>query len=220
MVTRAIILLIVLFIIGEQCHMCLVNPKQRGTMNNINQVLAPDCALDKISRPPGTYDNYCGGRAAETPAVTYTPNTIITVVFQKNNNHFTATTLSSFKVFLLSSTDAAANRQQLHSVNDSNTPELSLYVQSVQLPNVQNPHAVLQVIYDAPWNNTDYVYYQCADIAILSPNQPMPTPTNDSGLVAGLIIGFILVIAISIGGTCWYFKRTSYTTISQFYLGK
>lgn len=147
-------------------------------MDNINQAPAPDCGLERNNTTPGKFDGYCGGRAPQAPVVTYAPGSAISIVFKKNFQHPNNSFLSTgFYVFLLSSPDPSATRHPLLVFNDTPSASLTLYVKTVTIPaDVNYPNAVLQLIYDAPYGDTDYVYYQCADVSVVPKPSPPPVP--------------------------------------------
>jgi len=107
--------------------------------------------------------------------------------------------------YLQHSGDQNAARNLLYDVADTNTSSLTILAITVTLPNLQLPNAVIQVIYDAPYNGINYVYYQCSDIAIVSPGKV--DPPSSAGLVIGLIFAFLFVIGASIFGTRYYYTR-------------
>jgi len=188
-----------------QAHLCLINPPQRGPVPPLNTPATPECSVVEISKVPHQYTTFCGQLAPKNPIITYTPGSIVPMAWQKNNNHFNTTNpASSFSVFLLSSTDAmSAKRHALFSIPDNNDPQLTVIIQLVQIPAALGEfnHAVLQVVYDAPYDGKDYVYYQCVDIAV---RYPAP---NRAGVVVGVLFGFILVALIAVAATRYWMMR-------------
>eukprot|EP01096_Ripella_sp_DP13-Kostka_P001095 TRINITY_DN11324_c0_g1_i1.p2 TRINITY_DN11324_c0_g1~~TRINITY_DN11324_c0_g1_i1.p2 ORF type:complete len:175 (-),score=53.14 TRINITY_DN11324_c0_g1_i1:90-560(-) len=134
-------------------HMCLFSPVQRGTMNNVNTPASPDCGL--TTGP-------CGSRGAQNPLIAVQSGGNLTVVFQKNLNHYYAPAPGFFNVTLAVTPSSAPIR--LASIPDTNTASLYVYTVSVTLPLVLSSHAVLGVQYDT--NSEPGIFYQCTDISI------------------------------------------------------
>lgn len=64
-----------------QAHVCLLSPQQRGGPHTITAAADPWCKL---------LDGPCGGASPEDPVVQYRRNDTLTVVWQKNQDHWQA----------------------------------------------------------------------------------------------------------------------------------
>eukprot|EP01121_Diplochlamys_sp_Union-15-3_P000395 TRINITY_DN1036_c0_g1_i1.p1 TRINITY_DN1036_c0_g1~~TRINITY_DN1036_c0_g1_i1.p1 ORF type:complete len:154 (+),score=40.38 TRINITY_DN1036_c0_g1_i1:41-502(+) len=141
------------FLSIASAHLCLISPKQRGPIDNINKPLDPECFF---------LDGPCGSSPATTPTVEYNGGENVTIIFQKNENHWNSTNPGSFNIAV--QTSANGPFQQIWTIPDENTPHLTLYSASVIIPAVNTPAAVLQVTYVT--NSKIGTFYQCADIAV------------------------------------------------------
>jgi len=77
MKTTILMILIVLIALAHQCfsHLCLLNPKQRGQMGDLEEAGSSECA--RFTFP-------CGENTPETPTMAVKRGSLFAVVFQKN----------------------------------------------------------------------------------------------------------------------------------------
>lgn len=138
-------------------HTCLLNPLQRGdSLAGLNSVGAPVCGNLNTSQ--------CGNMPAQAPLFSMVAGSNYTVVFQKNENHWTA----AFPVaWVLSIAQTAASNMQFLTLSrflDANTPSLSILEEAVTLPMVLEPTPMtIQLQYVCAFGT----FYQCADIMVL-----------------------------------------------------
>jgi len=140
-------------IVAINGHMCMLSPPQRGGAVQIMSSPDPDCKKTT---------QYCGGVEPELPSVYYPSNSNVTIVLQKNVNHWSNTTKSGALVvsFAMSPSSSFV---ELARVTDSDTPSWSVYEISVTLPSVETNQGVIMAYYDA---NIGEVFYQCSDVGI------------------------------------------------------
>ncbi|XP_038052207.1 uncharacterized protein LOC119724948 [Patiria miniata] len=157
---KAVVVLVCL-VCAASAHICLLNPHQRGSMRGINTKEADDCGL--LHKP-------CGGRPQEKPAIQIKGGSSYSVVFQKNLNHFASypngtATNGYFEISFWTTTQCHV----LDKINDSATPSLTLYTQTVTMPDGPlGVSAILQLTYvtnshDVPMGG---IFYQCTDIEL------------------------------------------------------
>ena len=126
-------------------------------MEGINAAAAKDCAL--LTGP-------CGKRPAEDPIVTLSIGHNVSVIFQKNLNHFDAAKPGAF-VVSISKSAPILKFVPLLTVKDTNSTSLTLYTESVKIPeNYEGDNAVLQDKYVTDNPAAPAVFYQCADVGI------------------------------------------------------
>lgn len=139
-----------------EAHLCLFNPRQRGTMNGINTAGSNDCIL---------LDNPCGNRPAMKPTVGIVAGDVFEVVFQKNLDHYNKTNPGMF-VVSIGENSADPKFQEIAMVQDSGTPSLHVYQLNVTFPKMMSDGAVVQVKYVTNNAQAPAVFYQCADIML------------------------------------------------------
>lgn len=137
-------------------HMCLLYPKQRGTLNGYDRSGSSDCGLQ-------TPD--CGGRRkSSNNMAAFTRGSNHTVMIQKNIDHHPG----SFEIVLMNQPESSLYITRLASIPDTNEPSLAVYYVNVQIPsNVPigvTSEYILQVVYNT--NAASQKYYECADILI------------------------------------------------------
>lgn len=135
-------------------HLCILEPKQRGSISGINNPGTDDCIL--IHGP-------CGGRPAETPTTIYKDNGNYTVIFQKNLDHYNKAAPGYFAVTLMSSSFTKV----LAHVSDAGEKSLTLYEPSISLATVPKGTYFLQVTYVTRNPKAPAVFFQCADVQIV-----------------------------------------------------
>ncbi|KAH3855353.1 uncharacterized protein LOC127871003 [Dreissena polymorpha] len=137
----------------SSAHMCLVEPKQRGSIMGLDKEGADDCIL--LNGP-------CGGRMMEEPMTMFKSGGNFTVIIQKNLDHWAKATPGFFGINLM---HGSATRT-LTTVPDMGEPSLTLYTAMGQIPMGFTGPAVLQVTYVTKNPQAPAVFYQCADILI------------------------------------------------------
>ncbi|XP_070534912.1 uncharacterized protein [Ptychodera flava] len=147
-----------LFFICVECHVCMISPPQRGSMQGLNTPGADDCIL--LTGP-------CGGRnSTGAPSQGVRLGSQYTVTFQKNLDHFNSTTPGKFTIGMSDPTQQTF--QQLSMVPDDSQPSLSLYSVNVTIPGVVYTHGVIQVQYQTNNPAAPPVFYQCADVFLFA----------------------------------------------------
>jgi len=150
---KQIIIFVILIVTSCLAHVCFLNPEQRGGVNSgINQIASNECF--QTTAP-------CGSFPQGAPEVFYASGENITVIFQKNLNHWDATNPGNFTVNF---SENGMMWKNLASMPDNNDASLTLFTLNVTIPNIKAPKTMLQVIY-AP-NGPPGPFYQCADIGI------------------------------------------------------
>eukprot|EP01012_Entosiphon_sulcatum_P040758 TRINITY_DN54471_c0_g1_i1.p1 TRINITY_DN54471_c0_g1~~TRINITY_DN54471_c0_g1_i1.p1 ORF type:complete len:163 (-),score=21.24 TRINITY_DN54471_c0_g1_i1:60-512(-) len=137
----------------SSAHLCLLNPKQRGPVNNLNTAGSPQCL--QVQGP-------CGTVPREVARVDLLPN--VTIVFQKNLDHYNPANPGSFVVSIASETDMKFIK--LGEVPDAGDKSLTLYTEEISIPRSIRGPAVLQVTYTTNNPQAPPVFYQCADVLV------------------------------------------------------
>jgi len=145
--------IVLLFCVSCLAHVCLLNPEQRGGVNSgINQIASNECF--QTTGP-------CGSFPQSPPMVFYGSGQNLTVIFQKNLNHWDASAPGNFTINF----SDGNSWHNLASMPDNNDASLTLFALNVTLPNTKSGKSMLQVIY-AP-NGPAGPFYQCADIGVI-----------------------------------------------------
>merc|ERR1712012_234075 len=147
-------------------HLCLISPPQRGSMEGLNKGGSDDCILLK---PP------CGGRDRPQHPIGLGAGENFTVTFQKNLDHFNASTPGYFSVSLL----ALEGRNhtvghEVYKTEDTSAPSLSLYSANITIPHEHRGHMILQAQYVTKNPKAPAVFYQCSDVNIIPGPHPGP----------------------------------------------
>ncbi|OWF54568.1 uncharacterized protein LOC110443464 [Mizuhopecten yessoensis] len=142
-------------------HMCLLNPRQRGSLSGYNKPAAADCYL--------TTDE-CGGRMRNpNNMAVFQRGMNYTVVLQKNLDHHNSTNPGSFDISLHHKTDISFYTRFLTSIPDTEEPSLTLYMTDIHIPHdlqlSESPNYILEVAYTT--NTIPIVFRQCADIVVI-----------------------------------------------------
>lgn len=165
--------LLVLVLVGfSSAHICSIEPPQRGGFS-IGQAGDPSCyrRVDCSSQPAGPVTR------------TYTAGSTVTLLVQQNLNHFSAF-FGGYIDVALAPSPSNLTFTTLAWRNDFVGHEQVLqtnYSLQVTMPSTPSPHAVLRVRYVSnnpdeidPPANVQAIFWQCADVAIVSgaPQQP------------------------------------------------
>ncbi|KAL5493680.1 hypothetical protein EMCRGX_G014890 [Ephydatia muelleri] len=126
-------------------------------MQGLNSPGAPDCIY--LEAP-------CGNVAAETAHVYFSKGDNISVVFQKNLDHFYSQSPGQFIVSLAQLSDAPQFEKVL-TIPDDKQPSLTLYTPNITLPSTLSGPVVLQVVYVTNNPQAPASFYQCADIRVI-----------------------------------------------------
>eukprot|EP00483_Globobulimina_turgida_P001415 UN01417 len=149
--------LVALFVVSE-CHMCLVSPYQRGapvTHADFDKQGADVCGL--TTGP-------CGGvNASNSEFTVFEAGERISVVLQKNLDHFNKDAPGNFTVAIL---HPNTTRYNLGIIKDDDAPSGSLYPINGQIPPMDEGRYVLQAVYHTNNPNAPAAFYQCADIGV------------------------------------------------------
>jgi len=140
MLRSACLLLVVLALSSfVDSHMCMLQPMQRGALGDPNETANPNCFL--TTGP-------CGARKPQPPSIAFVPGSNVTIVFQKNVNHYSASTPNqNFTVSI--QTSEVDHFQPLAVIPDSDTPDLTLYTVEVTIPRQTGAYGLIQVVYYA-----------------------------------------------------------------------
>ncbi|EDV22595.1 hypothetical protein TrispH2_005787 [Trichoplax sp. H2] len=160
MAKTLLIITLALCVVAVNSHICLLSPRQRGSLRGINKAASDSCI--RLTGP-------CGGQKAMKPTVTIAGGSKYTVVFQKNLNHWANGAMHG--MFNISLGMVKSGKVEPHSfthlasVPDTNTPSLWIYTQDVMIPK-KSGSAVIQVIYVTDNSKAPAMFYQCSDIMI------------------------------------------------------
>ena len=168
-----IVLFIFLAVSSAYGHVCLLEPHQRGPMS-VATPADPSC-FRRVSD--------CGGFPAGPPAASYKVNEPVKVLFQQNLNHWSQARHGHMDLAV--SYDKQSTWEVLQTIDDYPYNDMvaqtnfSLRVTFSQV----SASAVLRVRYVSynpyevyPANNTDAIFYNCADIEVTSSSIPPPHP--------------------------------------------
>jgi hypothetical protein len=179
------IILLLLFSTFVSSHICILYPPQRGTLNTTTP---GDSSCYR--RLP-----YCGSIPLSTPATTFVTNEVITMKLQQNLNHFFPSKPGFIDVAITSILEPTESDWTiLTQIQDA--PTFDMVVQTtlslqVTLPSIPSTHSLLRVRYISynpleidPANNTDAIFYNCADIAIVSSSLKPPSTTETTHIAS------------------------------------
>ncbi|KAJ8302613.1 hypothetical protein KUTeg_019009 [Tegillarca granosa] len=140
-----------------QSHLCLLNPVQRGPVDDISTPGSQNCYF--VAGP-------CGGQKAHPGARTILPaKSSLNVIFQKNLDHYNSTNPGYFQINI--GQDERHMREVMR-MNDTSDGSGHIYTTQVTLPpNLnQGDGYILQMTYVS--NTVPITFYQCADILVLT----------------------------------------------------
>jgi hypothetical protein len=167
-----LVLLLLCFSVFVSAHVCIMDPHQRGNMS-ISEPGDGSCFL----RTP-----FCGDVPPQNPSVNYTAGSVISFNFQQNLNHWYPENPGFFDVSIsyVPMNPTAANWTVLMTIPDFAAHDMvtqTNFSLDLTLPMMVSSHAVLMIRYVSnnplevyPENNTQAIFYNCADIAILPPS--------------------------------------------------
>jgi len=147
----------------SQAHVCLLYPLQRGNITNINQAGDKECYLVNTA----TNAPICGSDSPikpEIPKLVLEGGSMVTFVWQKNLNHWVANVPGNFTVFLIDELFPEMITT-LASIPDTNTPALTIYSTTVQLPRYPVLHGYVGVTYYGA--EVGVTFFQCSDVVIV-----------------------------------------------------
>ncbi len=105
------------------------------------------------------------------------PGEQVSIVMQKNLDHFFAASPGNFSTFLW---DASGKSLFWGAVPDSAAPTLSLYTLRLTLPTtVPAGNYTVQTIYSTNNAGAPGAFYQCSDVMVVSPNAAAVDPTHE-----------------------------------------
>ncbi|XP_033729611.1 uncharacterized protein LOC117318771 [Pecten maximus] len=142
-------------------HLCLLNPRQRGSLSGYNKAATEDCYLTQ---------GECGGRMSDpNNMAVFQRGMNYTVILQKNLDHFNTTNPGSFDITLHHKTGISYYTRTLATIPDTAAPSLSLYMTDVYIPHdlqlSESPSYVIEVVYNT--NTIPVTFRQCADILVI-----------------------------------------------------
>jgi len=151
-------------------HLCTLAPPQRGAMLGCDlQVVGADCCAYATAINP-LYFAPCGGVAAGPSLGSFVAGSNITVVFQKNENHWNANPQGSFTVsyaYVAPGSDTPTTTT-LAVQQDTNTTSGTMFAANVQLPNVPGPGYIQVMYYTANPAVLSTTFYQCSDVTLIA----------------------------------------------------
>eukprot|EP01121_Diplochlamys_sp_Union-15-3_P008786 TRINITY_DN2352_c0_g1_i1.p1 TRINITY_DN2352_c0_g1~~TRINITY_DN2352_c0_g1_i1.p1 ORF type:complete len:170 (-),score=21.40 TRINITY_DN2352_c0_g1_i1:30-539(-) len=160
--------LFVSFILVVSAHICVWEPRQRGTLS----ITTP--GDDSCYRPFAE----CGKEPAETPSKTLKGGQEYTIEFQQNLNHWYPKNAGwmdasiSYKVDNVTDSDFLPIGDKIPDFNANNMVTQTNFTIKATIPRKPCDHCVLRVRYvsnnpdEAVTGNPNAIFYQCADITI------------------------------------------------------
>lgn len=152
----ALIVILSISLTAVQAHLCMLNPIQRGPVDDISKPGSQNCYI--VSGP-------CGGQKAHPGARTILPaGSNLNVIFQKNLDHWNSTHPGYFQINI--GQDEKHMREVMR-LNDTSDGSGHIYTTQVTLPGNlnQGDGYVIQMTYVS--NTVPITFYQCADILVL-----------------------------------------------------
>jgi len=152
---QSVLVVLLVLIASSTAHICILSPLQRAPLFDLNTEGSNACKW---------FSGPCGVNTPGKPAIGVTGGNNLTVVFQKNENHWTLQNRGNFTVnFAVNTND---HFHQLALVEDTNTSSLTLFTVNVTIPitPLYDTHAVLQMIYYTDGGPPNF--FQCADIIV------------------------------------------------------
>lgn len=143
-------------------HQCMLSPPQRSLLDNINKPGSDSCLL---LAPP------CG-KVQPTPIydrLWVRAGSNVTVVLQKNLDHFNADSPGYFSISI-GSERHIGSMKELYRFSDSNAPALTIFSALVTIPvqPTNQTEMILQTRYLPHNSSAPNAFYQCADIIVFS----------------------------------------------------
>jgi len=124
--------IVLLFCVSCLAHVCFLNPEQRGGVNSgINQIASNECF--QTTGP-------CGSFPQAPPNIFYASSENISVIFQKNLNHWDASKPGNFTINFSPDGNAWHN---LAVMPDNNDGSLTIFALNVTLPNMKSAKSIL-----------------------------------------------------------------------------
>jgi hypothetical protein len=167
---RKLLLQTILFpISGILAHICLLYPPQRGALN-VSTPGDPSC----YRRTP-----FCGTIPLSPPTTTFITGELVTLSLQQNLNHFYPQRPGFIDVAIAAAVPDPQDNDWVTLSVVRDAPAFDMVFQTtmsltVSLPLQPSAHSILRVRYVSynpleidPANNTDAIFYNCADIAII-----------------------------------------------------
>jgi len=151
--TLLVALVLLACVAGSFGHLCLLSPHQRGNASDLTKVGSHDCY--GIHSP-------CNNRSQQASQPLKT-NANVSIVFQKNQNHYWATEPGMFEINYQA--DGSTDWVNLKTIPDTNTPSGTMYTIDLFLNFKPAAHAILQAVYIA--HGPVPHFYSCADVAFM-----------------------------------------------------
>jgi len=200
--------LLLLFLCGAQCHICLNYPPQRGGIP-VAAFTTPDLPACAIVTSP------CGATAAGTPGATFAPGQSIPVNIIINEQHFNTTPGNFTVTYCMGSCLDDANFTIFIGGEVQDTPQPTIPA-NITIPvtlasNTPTGNMIIRVIYYASPGEDPAAWYQCSDIKVAVPGVPAPASTVDKikhltifgygitvtfPVIGGILLIIIIVIVI------------------------
>jgi len=165
-------------------HVCILHPRQRGKLSV--DMPGDDSCYRRT--------DYCGGVPIEKPSQQYLAGSYTHIKFQQNLNHWVPNK-QGFMELALSKNDSPSQPDDwrvLATVPDWPGYEMvrqTNFSVGVQIPSEACAHCILRLRYVSynkleidPANNTDAIFYNCADIEIVASPQPLLSTSPASPL--------------------------------------
>jgi hypothetical protein len=163
---------------GALGHVCILHPKQRGKLSI--DMPGDDSCYRRT--------DYCGGVPIEKPAHQFLAGSYAHILFQQNLNHWVPAKQGFMELALSkdSSPSQPDDWRLLTTVPDWPGYEMvrqTNFSVEVVIPPEACDHCILRLKYVSynkmeidPPNNTDAIFYNCADVQIVSSSLPLQTP--------------------------------------------
>lgn len=174
--------LLLLLLVPALAHICILDPPQRGGLD----------VSDPGDNSCYRRTDYCGGVPAAAPTVSYYPGQYVNVVFQQNLNHWYPEKPGYFDLAISYNAVSQPQNATWTTIAGPMTdfPAHDMVWQTnftfyAKMPHTPCQHCVLRARYVSynpdeidPANNTDAIFYNCADIAIGGAAPKVHTPRS------------------------------------------
>lgn len=177
---------VLLFLACALAHVCILHPKQRGKLS-IGMPGDNSCYRRT---------DYCGGVPIETPSHQYLAGSYARILFQQNLNHWTQKKQGFMELSLSKDNNPSTPDDWRVLTTLPDWPGYEMVRQTnfsvgVVIPSEPCDHCILRLRYVSynqmeidPANNTDAIFYNCADVQIvaapktdIAPKMPLAKPT-------------------------------------------
>lgn len=134
-------------------HLCMFNPQQRSSLSDSNNPGSNDCIFLK---------GPCGGQLPGTATTTWRSGQNVTIILQKNLDHWNQASPGYFAVNLMQGTMV----KEIARTPDTSAKSLTVYLLNGMVPTGATGRMIVQAVYMTNNPQAPAAFYQCADVDI------------------------------------------------------